>query len=111
MAANVSNLPARVERKPLKCEAIRTKESFVRGGELFERARNACGLSVDQAAGHMGVSAGLLSRQIDNADNQHLSFQRICEMPAAFRRELALGMLDDVNGEPLEYWVRIKRSA
>jgi hypothetical protein len=109
MSNSIANLPVRVERKPLKCEAVRTKEPFVRGGQLFDQARNACGYSQEQAAGYMGVSPGLLSRQATNQDGQHLSFQRICEMPPAFRRELAIGMLEDVDGCEVETIVRVRR--
>lgn len=82
-----------VERQPLKCGLRRTTETFVRGGQLFEKARERCGYSKEEAASHYGVTPSLLTRQTTNQDNQHLSFQRICEMPAAFQRELALRML------------------
>lgn len=106
-----------VEGKPVKCELRGTSETFVRGGKLFDSAREACGLSNEQAADHYGVSPSLLTRQKSNQDNQHLSFQRICEMPPAFRRELALRMLADVaGGEPLRMFLEVpavteKRSA
>lgn len=101
----------RVERKPLKCDIRRTKESFVRGGELFTQARERCGYSHEQAADHYGVSSGLLSRQVANQDNQHLSFQRICEMPSEFKREIGLGLLRDCGGVEEETVVRIRRTA
>lgn len=86
----------------------RTSEPFVRGGTLFESAREACGFSKEQTADHYGVSPSLMTRQTQNSDNQHLSFQRICEMPAAFRRELALRMLADVaGGEPLRMFLEV----
>jgi hypothetical protein len=100
-----------VERRPLKCDTKRTSETFVRGGQLFESARERCGLSKEQAADHYGVSPSLLTRQTTNQDNQHLSFQRICEMPPAFRRELAIGMLTDVDGVEVETTVRVKLTA
>lgn len=108
MAADSARLPVRVERKPLKYGEERTSETFVRGGSLFESAREACGLSKEQAADHYGVSPSLMTRQTQNTDNQHLSFQRICEMPPAFRRELALRMLADVaGGEPLRMFLEV----
>lgn len=101
-------LPDRLERKPLKCDLDRTHKSFVRGGELFEHARESCGFSQEQAADHYGTTQSQLSRQITNQDNQHLSFNRICEMPPTFRRELALRMLADVaGGEPLRMFLEV----
>lgn len=111
MPESVRRLPERVERQPLKYGEGRTSETFVRGGKLFERARESCGFSKEQAAEHYGVSPSLMTRQTTNQDNQHLSFQRICEMPPAFRRELALQMLEDVQGEALETWVKVPRRA
>lgn len=100
-----------VERKPLKCELRRASETFVRGGRIFEKARERCGFSKEQAADHYGVSASLLTRQVSNQDNQHLSFQRICDMPPAFRREIALGLLEDVGGVEVETTIRIREKA
>lgn len=100
-----------VERKPLKCALRGTSETFVRGGQIFETAREHCGLSKEQTAEHYGVSHSLMTRQASNQDNQHLSFQRICEMPPAFRREVALLMLAEIDGIELETTVRIKRTA
>jgi hypothetical protein len=100
-----------VERKPLKCDMRRTSETFVRGGRIFDKARERCGFSKEQAAEHYGVSHSLMTRQVANQDNQHLSFQRICDMPAAFRREIALGLLEDVGGVEVETTIRIKEAA
>ena len=36
----------------------------------------------------MGISASLFSRQLQNADNQHLSLQRLLRLDDAFWREL-----------------------
>ena len=95
----------------MKCELRRTSETFVQGGKVFEQAVNRCGWSKDQAAGHYGVSASLMTRQMQNTDNQHLSFQRICEMPAAFRKEIAIGLLEAVDGVEVDTVVTIKRVA
>lgn len=106
---SVAKLPGRGELKPLGCRLPDTQKSLVRGGELFEAARQGVGYSQEQAAAHMGVTSGTLSKQIDNTDNQHLSFNRICAMPAAFRRELALEMLADVSGadKPLRMFLEV----
>jgi len=110
MKSSLAERLDRVERKPLKCGPKRTSETFVRGGELFDSARQRCGFSMGEAADHYGVSPSLLQRQMTNQDNQHLSFQRICEMPPAFRTELALGLLEDVGvGVEVETVVRIKK--
>ena len=102
----------RVELKPLKCDMKRTSEVFVRGGDVFDQARNRCGFSMGETAEHYGVSPSLLQRQMTNQDNQHLSFQRICEMPAKFKTEIAIGLLEDVGaGVEVETTVRIKKSA
>lgn len=112
-----ANLPP-MELRPLKRPEPRTSDSFVRrgkayeqGGKVFEQAVNRCGWTKDQAAGHYGVSASLMTRQMQNTDNQHLSFQRICEMPEAFRREIAIGLLEDVRGVEVDTVVTIKRVA
>ena len=108
MSESVRRLPERVERKPLAYGEGRTHGTFVRGGALFEAARETCGFSRDTAAEHYGVSASVLSRHVTNQDNQHMSFQRICEMPPAFRRELALRMLADVAGDqPLRMFLEV----
>jgi hypothetical protein len=100
-----------MELRALKCELRRASDSFVRGGKVFEQAVNRCGWSKDEASGHYGVSASLMTRQMQNADNQHLSFQRICEMPAQFRKEIAIGLLEDVDGVAVDTVVTIKRVA
>lgn len=88
----------RVERKPLKCELRRTSEVFVRGGDIFEQARNAAQMTREQAADAYGVSASLLQRQVTNQDNQHLSFQRICEMPERFQVEVVKAWVQRLDG-------------
>jgi hypothetical protein len=99
-----------LELKTLKYGESRTSESFVRGGEVFEEARLACKWSKEQAAAHYGVSQSLLTRQVANQDNQHLSFQRICEMPAEFRREIGLRLLREVGAVEEEHVFRIRRA-
>jgi hypothetical protein len=96
MSHSVAKRLDAVERKPLKYGEGRTSETFVRGGRIFEAAREASGFSKEQAADHYGVSPSLMTRQTQNVDNQHLSFQRICEMPPKFRRELIAAMSDDL---------------
>jgi len=83
-----------VERKPLKYGASGTQPSFVRGGQVFDTAMTRTGWNRATAAGHYGTSESLLSRQVSNQDNQHLSFQRICEMPAAFLVELVFALIE-----------------
>jgi hypothetical protein len=108
MRRSVPDSLANVEPKPLRYGESRAQKVFVRGGELFEAAKGHCGYSQEQAADLMGITGGTLSKQIDNTDNQHLSFQRICEMPPAFRRELAMRMLMDVaDGEPLRMFLEV----
>jgi hypothetical protein len=43
-----------------------------------------------------GTSPSLLSRQMANQDNQHLSFQRLWSMSVAFKKELLLAMAADL---------------
>lgn len=102
---------AAVALTPQKCELRGTSESFVRGGQLFDEARQACAWSHKEAAGHYGVSESLLSRQRDHTDNQHLSFQRICEMPAAFQREIGLRLLRGIGVLEEEYIFRVRKIA
>lgn len=50
-------------------------------GELVEKALAIAHLDHEEAAATMGVSSSLLSRQIKNLDNQHLSLQRLWNLP------------------------------
>lgn len=100
----------RVERKPLKYGEGRTSESFVRAGQLVEKAVDRAYAKRETAAEDYGVTASLMTRQIQNADNQHLSFQRLWSMPEAFKRELLVAMADDLGLES-ELTFRIRRTA
>ncbi|HYF34276.1 MAG TPA: hypothetical protein VD994_03210 [Prosthecobacter sp.] len=115
MASSVADRLDRVERKPLKCDLRRTTESFVRAGSLVDDAISKARMTREQAAAHYGVTPSLLARQIQNADNQHLSFQRLWSMPLAFKLELVDVLMSDLraDGAPVEgemTW-RIRRSA
>jgi hypothetical protein len=101
----------RVERKPLKCSLGRTSDVFVRGGEIFEQARECSGLTREQAASEYGVSASLLARQATNQDNQHLSFQRICEMPERFQHEVIRAWAERLGGVEVATTVTIRRTS
>ena len=117
MASQQSARPLpEVERKPLKCALRRTSESFVRAGQLVDRAISRATLTRDVAAEHYGVSPSLLARQIENTDNQHISFQRLWSMPLAFRLELVDVLMEDLRAEAPtridgETTWRIKRTA
>lgn len=111
MGSTVARAIPDVERKPLKCSLKRTSEVFVRGGEIFEEARECASLTREQAAEKYGVSASLLQRQVTNQDNQHLSFQRICEMPTKFQREIIRAWAERLDGVEVETTVRIRRTA
>lgn len=87
-----------VEGKPLKCGLRRTPESFVRAGRLVDLAIARAHLTREEAAGHFGVSPSLLSRQLQNEDNQHISFQRLWSMPHAFKVELLRVLAEDLDG-------------
>jgi transcriptional regulator with XRE-family HTH domain len=87
-----------VEGKPLKCALRRTPESFVRAGRLVDLAISRAHLTRDEAAGLFGVSPSLLSRQLQNEDNQHVSFQRLWSMPQAFKLELLRVLAEDLDG-------------
>lgn len=86
-----------VERRPLKCRLRRTSESFVRAGRLVDQAICKSARTRDRAAEEYGTSASLLARQIENTDNQHLSFQRLWSMPDDFRIELVVLQLKDLG--------------
>lgn len=94
MADSVSKLIPDPPRKALKYGASGTHDSFVLGGQVFETAAQRLGWNRATTAGHYGVSESLLSRQSGNQDNQHLSFQRICEMPASFLVELIFALIE-----------------
>lgn len=81
------------------------------GGKVVDRAISAAGLSRDTAAKEMGISPSLLTRQIQNTDNQHISFQRLWSMPDRFKVELIVAMAADVEGVEVETSVRIRRIA
>lgn len=84
-----------VERKPLKHGQATEPEARKKvpsdrceHGDLIALALEAAHITRGQAAGYMGISEGLLSRQIENVDNQHLSWQRLFKLPDSFWREL-----------------------
>lgn len=87
---------ATLERKPLKCGSVGTKDSFVRAGSVVERALDRAYPKQEAAASDYGVSPSLLSRQMRNQDDQHLSFQRLWSMPKPFKRELLAAMASDL---------------
>lgn len=83
-----------VELRTLKCElasedGVRNEVSYV-PGHLVERALNRAGINRKQAAGHMGISESLLTRQMQNIDHQHLSWQRLFSLPDEFWTEMLL---------------------
>jgi hypothetical protein len=98
----------RVERKQLKCQLRGTTESFVRSGKLVEHAMKAAYPTQDIAAQDYGVTPSLMRRQIDNADSQHLSFQRLWGMSDKFKQELLLVLAADL-GVQVETTIRIQR--
>lgn len=57
-------------------------------GELIMLALGAAHLTVAAAAEKMGIPGTLLSRQLRNLDNQHVSLQRLYRLPDPFWREL-----------------------
>jgi hypothetical protein len=104
-----------VERKPLKCAMRRTTDSFARAGQLVEQAINRAYPKAEAAADDYGTTHSLMSRQMTNQDNQHLSFQRLWSMPEPFKLELVTVLLQDLkaSGGPIdvETTVRIRRTA
>ena len=97
MSPSIAERLDRVEGKQLKCGLRRTTDSFVQAGKLVEHAMKTAYPSQDIAAGDYGVGSSLLRRQIDNVDNQHLSFQRLWSMPDRFRTELLLVLAEDLG--------------
>lgn len=57
-------------------------------GELVTLALDAAHIAPAQAARCMGISLSLFLRQLQNADNAHLSMQRLYRLPDSFWREL-----------------------
>lgn len=95
MADTMRDQLDRVERKPLKCSLESSSEARKKvssdrceHGQLVARALESAHITRGQAAGYMGISEGLLSRQIENIDNQHLSWQRLFRLPDRFWRQL-----------------------
>ena len=107
---------AELERKPLKYGEAGTKEKFVRAGDLVETAMHRVYSKQEAAAVDYGTSASLLSRQMRNQDDQHLSFQRLWAMPQAFKLELIDLLMEDLqaSGAPIEgekaWRIRSKRA-
>jgi len=64
---------------------------------LVTHAFDVSGLSKDAAARWMRISPSLLSRQLQNRDDQHLSLQRLYLLPDAFWRELLVNVIDRRN--------------
>jgi hypothetical protein len=54
----------------------------------FGKAFAAAGLTHEEAADLMKIDKAHWSRQLNNRDNQHISFQRLTKMPRAFWLEL-----------------------
>lgn len=87
----------------------------MRAGRLVETAVNRAYDTKERAAEDYGTTHSLLTRQMTNQDNQHLSFQRLWSMPEQFKLELVAVLMDDLKaqGAPVESettW-RIKRVA
>src|SRR3990167_5574627 len=86
-----------VEGKALKCELRRTTDSFVRAGKLVETAIGKAYAKRETAAEDYGTTPSLLTRQLTNQDNQHVSFQRLWSMPDDFKIELLKVLADDLK--------------
>jgi len=108
-----------VEVKPLKCALRKSERVGVAlqkvesgAGDLVDAAISGARMTRDTAAREMGISPSLLTRQIQNTDNQHLSFQRLwsTSMPMQFKVALLLAMAEDLGIE-VETTVRIRRTA
>lgn len=100
-----------VERQPLKCGLRRASESFVRAGRLIDQAIRKVYDTRDGAAGDYGVTPSLMTRQITNQDNQHVSFQRLWSMPDDFKIELLKVLAEDLNGVEVTTTISIRRIA
>jgi hypothetical protein len=87
----------RVERRALKCAGPGTTETFVLAGRLVEKAIQRAYDTRESAAGDYGVTQSLMSRQITNQDNQHLSFQRMWSLSDEFWLELIV-IIAEVRG-------------
>jgi hypothetical protein len=115
MSSSVADKLDRVVGKPLKCGPRRTSETFVRAGSLVETAIQRAYPKQEAAAQDYGTSPSLLSRQMRNQDDQHLSFQRLWSMPVHFKLVLVDLLMTDLKagGAPIEgetTW-RIRRTA
>lgn len=58
--------------------------------DVIEAALDRARLTKDEAARQMGITGTQLNRQLQNLDNQHVSFQRLWKLPNAFWRELLI---------------------
>jgi hypothetical protein len=108
MAAIVTKSLDDVKSRPLKA-ALRTVQGSegLRGGEWVRQAIEFMG--VKAAAEAMQVSESLLSRQLENRDGVHLSFQRLQLLPADVRIRIALLMLRDCGaGVEIETTVKVR---
>lgn len=57
-------------------------------GALLFLALKRARIPQEQAAEIMGISGSLFSRQLQNVDNQHVSWQRLFKLPHTFWQEL-----------------------
>jgi AraC-like DNA-binding protein len=103
MSTTVANKLDAVKVRPVKCDFRPTKESFVRQGAMVIQARERRGWSHEKLAQEMGISASLLSRQIENEDNQHVSWQRLKSVDDdEFQWRLIEVQLEAVRGVEME---------
>jgi hypothetical protein len=102
-----------MELQDLKRDVRRPGETLQKvksdAGQIVDQAITASGMSRDTAAREMGISPSLLTRQIQNTDNQHISFQRLWLMPDRFKRELIETMAADIEGVSVRTLVVVER--
>lgn len=88
-AATVSQLLGQMELPTAEVTdaqvALALQRAVVLTRECFEAALVRTGLTKDAAAGFMQITPSLLSRQLQNADNQLLSAARIRLLPVETR--------------------------
>lgn len=78
-------------------------------GLLIDLARKAARLEVKQMAADMGVSESFLLRGFK--DQEHISWQRLQKLSAAFHRELILLQAAEIAGIEVRTTIEITRSA
>ena len=109
VASRLERVEVRQVKSTLPPAAAALQELSCVPGELVEKSLALALLDHEEAATKMGVSGSLLSRQIKNLDNQHLSLQRLWNLPDSFWVAFIVLAIEErhLSSEPVRREIRI----